>query len=222
MLSYTDLRKGTIFVMNGDPYEVLEAHFLRMQQRKAVVQTTIRNLVSGKVLERNFQPSEAFEEAEIEKKAAMFIFKKPGRPPSGADEYWFSWADEGNLPRSLEATGTPAKGLGAKNRFMLQGEVIGEGVQFLKPQTKVGTVVFNEKVIKVSLPVKMDFEVLEAPPAIKGNTAQGGTKVATIAGGAKISVPLFINTGDVVRINTETGEYVERAEKSSLSARQPR
>ena len=193
MLSYTDLRKGIVFVMNGDPYEVLEAHFLRMQQRKAVVQTKIRNLISGKVLDRNFQPSDAFEEAEIEKKSAMFIYSRS--LPAGRQEYWFH--EEGN----------------PKNRFSLAPEVLGESAQFLKPQTKVGTVVFNEKVIKVSLPVKMDFEVLEAPPSIKGNTAQGGTKVATIAGGAKISVPLFINTGDVIRINTETGEYVERAEK---------
>jgi len=91
--------------------------------------------------------------------------------------------------------------------------VLGGGGQFLKPNTEVTTVVFNEEVIKVSLPIKMDFEVTEAPPAIKGNTAQGGTKLITIEGGAKVNAPLFINSGDVIRINTETGQYVERAEK---------
>jgi elongation factor P len=184
-LAYTDLTKGVLFVMDGSPYEVLESHFLRMQQRKAVVQTRIRNLITGKVLDRNFQPSDSFEEAEIEKKSAMFIYASRG-------EYWLH--EEGN----------------PKNRFSLSSELLGDRGQFLKPNTKVTTMVFNEKVIKVELPVKMDFKVTEAPPSIKGNTAQGGTKVVTIEGGAKISAPLFINEGDMVRINTETGQYVER------------
>lgn len=195
MLSYTDLTKGVVFVMDGQPYEVLESHFLRMQQRKAVVQTKIRNLITGKVLDRNFQPSDGFEEAEIERKSAIFIYKKPGRGPQAADELWFY--EEGN----------PA------NRFMLSADVLGEQAQFLKPNTKVGTMVFSDKVIKATLPVKVDFEVIEAPPAIKGNTAQGGTKVVTLEGGTKISAPLFVNQGDIVRINTETGQYVERVEK---------
>ena len=72
------------------------------------------------------------------------------------------------------------------------------------------TWLFNDKVIKVEIPIKMDFKVIEAPPSIKGNTAQGGTKVVTIEGGAKVSAPLFINEGEMIRINTETGEYVER------------
>ena len=184
-LAYTDLAKGILFIMDGSPYEVLESHFLRMQQRKAVVQTRIRNLITGKVLDRNFQPSDSFEEAEIAKKSAMFIYANRG-------EYWFH--EEGN----------------PKNRFSLPVELLGERAQFLKPNTKVATMVFNEKVIKVELPVKMEFKVTEAPPSIRGNTAQGGTKQVTLEGGAKINAPLFINEGDMVRINTETGQYVER------------
>lgn len=174
--------------MDGAPYEVLESHFLRMQQRKAVVQTKIRNLITGKVLDRNFQPSDEFEEAEIERKTTMFIYTSRG-------EYWFH--EKGN----------------PKNRFALGGEALGESAQFLKPNTEVSTMVFKDKVIKVQLPVKMDFAVIEAPPAIKGNTAQGGTKVVTLEGGAKISAPLFVNEGDIVRVNTATGDYVERVEK---------
>ncbi|MBU6500872.1 MAG: hypothetical protein KGJ89_02000 [Patescibacteria group bacterium] len=195
MLSYTDLTKGVLFIYEGAPYEVLETHFLRMQQRKAVVQTRIRNLMTGKLLDRNFQASDTFEEAEIEKRKASFIYKKPGRGADAVDEYWFN--EKGN----------PA------SRFAISGELLGGGGQFLKPNTEVETVVFKEKVIKVALPIKMEFKVVEAPPAIKGNTAQGGTKVVELEGGAKISAPLFINQGDLVRINTETGEYVERVEK---------
>ena len=188
MLSYTDLKKGIIFVMDGAPWEVLESGFLRMQQRKAVVQTKIRNLISGKISDRNFQPSDNFEEAEIEKKPAVFIY-------THRDQYWFH--EEGN----------------PKNRFELPAEIFGEQAKFLKPNTKVSTAVFNGKVIKVDLPIKMDFEVIEAPPAIKGNTAQGGTKAVILDGGAKVNVPLFVNAGDIIKVNTESGEYVERVEK---------
>ncbi len=188
MLSYTDLKKGVLFILDGDPYEVLEMHFLRMQQRKAVVQTKIRNQITGKILDRNFQGSDNFEEAEIEKKDAMFIY-------SHRDEYWFT--DEKN----------------PKNRFAIKAEVIGDARQFLKPNTKVGTMLFKDKIIKVILPVKIDFKVIEAPPSIKGNTAQGGDKVVTIEGGGKVSTPLFINEGDIIKINTETGNYVERVDK---------
>src|SRR3989344_3092954 len=149
MLAYTDLKKGTLFILEGAPYEVLEMHFLRMQQRKAVVQTRIKNLITGKLLDRNFQGSDNFEEAEIQNKKAVFIY-------SHRDEYWFT--DEGN----------------PKNRFSLSAEIIGDAKNFLKPNTKVDTVIFKENVIKVTLPVKMDFKVTEAPPSIKGNTAQGG------------------------------------------------
>ncbi len=193
MLNYTDLAKGVLFVLDGAPYEVLESHFLRMQQRKAVVQTRIKNLITGKILDRNWQASDNFEEAEVERRAAIFIYAKPGRAPGDGQEYWFH--EEGN----------------PKARFSLTAEVVGEQGQFLKPNTKVGTWLFNEKVIKVEIPIKMDFKVIEAPPAIRGNTAQGGTKSVTIEGGAKVNAPLFINEGDVIRINTQTGEYVERA-----------
>ncbi len=184
-LAYTDLTKGVLFIMDGAPYEVIETHFLRMQQRKAVVQTKIRNLITGKLLDRNFQASDSFEEAEIERKNAMFIYAAKG-------EYWFH--EEGN----------------PKNRFALSEDVVGAQGRFLKPNTKVSTKIFEGKVIQVQIPVKMEFKITEAPPSIKGNTAQGGTKVVTIEGGAKINAPLFVNEGDMIRINTQTGEYVER------------
>lgn len=185
MLGYTELKKGVVFVLDGDPYEVIESNFLRMQQRKAVVQTKIRNLVTGKILDRNWQASDNFEEAEVERKNAVFIYQNRG-------EFWFN--EKGN----------------PKNRFMLSSEAVGEQGQFLKPNTEVTTFVFKEKVIKIEIPIKMEFKVIEAPPGIKGNTAQGGTKVVTIEGGAKINAPLFIEEGEMIRVNTQTGEYVER------------
>lgn len=186
MLSYTDLKKGIVFVYNGEPYEVLEANFLRMQQRKAVVQTKIRNLVSGKILDRNWQASDFFEEAEIERRPAVFIYSSRG-------EYWFH--EEGDKSK----------------RFSLKEDVVGERGKFLKLNTLVTAKVWNGKVINLEVPIKMTLEVKEAPPAIKGNTAQGGTKQVVLETGAVVSTPLFVNAGDKIVVNTETGEYVERA-----------
>lgn len=185
-LSYTDLTKGVLFILDGEPYEVLEAHFLRMQQRKAVVQTKVKNLITGKILDRNWQPSDTFEEAEVERKTAVFIYASKG-------DYWFH--DEKDKAK----------------RFSLKEEVLGEASKFLKANTPVTVFVFNEKVIAAEPPIKMTLEVTEAPPAIRGNTAQGGTKQVTLETGAIVNTPLFIESGDKVIVNTVTGEYVERA-----------
>lgn len=185
MLSYTDLTKGVLFVLDGAPYEVLEANFVRMQQRKAVAQTRVRNLATGKILDRTWQASDNFEEAEVTRKKAQFIYESKG-------EYWF------------HEIGNP------KARFSLTAELIGDQALFLKPNIEVDTWVFNDKVIKIAMPIKMEYRVVEAPPSTKGNTAQGGNKVVTIEGGAKINVPLFIEQDEIIRVNTQTGEYVER------------
>jgi elongation factor P len=186
MLAYTELTKGVLFIYEGAPYEVIEANFLRMQQRKAVVQTKIRNLITGKILDRNWQASDSFEEAEIERKNAVFIYVSKG-------EYWFHDAND------------------KAKRFSLPEDAIGEPAKFLVPNTPVVTIVWNEKVISVLVPIKMTLEVTEAPPATKGNTAQGGNKVVTVQGGATVTTPLFIDTGDKIVVNTTTGQYVERA-----------
>ena len=185
MLSYTGLTKGTTFILDGEPYEALEYKFLRMQQRKPVVQTKIKNLITGKTISRNFHQNETFEEAEIEKEELNFIYSHRG-------EYWFN---KKNNP---------------KQRFSLAEKIIGESAKFLKPNTVVTAYKFKGAILNIVLPIKMDYKVAEAPPAIRGNTAQGGAKQIILENGLKIQAPLFIEEGNVVRINTETGEYVER------------
>lgn len=177
-----------IIIVDGAPYEVLEANFSRMQQRKAVVQSKLRNLLNGKVIDRAWQASSEIEEASLLKKEAVFLY-------SHRDEFWFHEKDN------------------PKNRFSLSAEQLGDSRVFLKPQTTVTVYLLETEPVKIELPIKMDFQVIEAPPAIRGNTAQGGTKTVVIEGGAKINTPLFIEQGDIIRINTQTGEYVERVEK---------
>ena len=189
MLGYNDLRKGIIFDLDGAPYEVIEYSFVRMQQRKAVAQVKMKNLANGKVISRNFHQNESFEEADIEKQLIKYLYNNRG-------EFFFSEKND------------PSK------RFSVADDVVGTGGLFLKANTEVTAVFFNEKVIKLELPIKVDLVVKEAPPGERGNTAQGGMKLAELETGAKVNVPLFVNTGDVIRVNTESGEYVERVEKN--------
>lgn len=190
MLSYNELKVGTIFTRAGDPdpYKVVEYAFIRMQQRKPVVQLKIKNLVSGKVLSFTAHHNESFGEAEIETAMVTFIYHSKG-------EYWF------------HEKGKPAA------RFKLTDEILGDAGQFLKANAEVKVFKFGERVINIELPVKVDLKIIEAPPAVKGDTATGGTKTVTLETGGKANVPLFINEGDVVRINTQSGDYVERVEK---------
>lgn len=188
MLSYTDLTKGTVFEMEGEPYIVLEYRFLRMQQRKPTVQTKLKNLITGKIVAKSFQGSDTFPEAKIEKQSITFLYSNRG-------EFWFCEKDN------------------PKNRFQLKEDAVADQGKFLKPNTEIIAYKFGEKIINIELPVKMDYKVVEAPPSYKGNTATGGSKTVKLENGLQIQVPMFINEGDVIRLNTSTGEYVERAEK---------
>ena len=189
MLSYNELKIGTMFKFEGVPYEVLEYEFLRMQQRKPVAKTRIKNLLTGQVVERNFHQNEALEEIEVEKKLITFLYSHRG-------EFWFS--EKGN----------------PKNRFKLEELKIGPAAKFLKPNSEVTALQLDDQVLSVKAPIKIDLKITETPPGERGNTAQGGTKIATLETGAQVAVPLFVNTGDIIRVNTETGLYVERMEKS--------
>lgn len=189
MLSYSDLKKGIVFLKDGDPWEVLDSNFLRMQQRRPVMQARIRNLISGKTTDTSFAQSDQFEEASVQKRPVKFLF-------AHRDQYTF----------------TDAKN--PKERFVIDNIIIGDKAKWLKPNTEITALFFGEKLISFAVPVKMDLKVIEAPPGVIGDRAQGGTKTVTVETGAVINVPLFINTGDIIRVNTDTGEYTERAEKA--------
>lgn len=188
MLSYTDVTKGKIFVMNGEPYEVLEYAFLRMQQRRPTTQVKIINLITGKVGTQTFQQSDSFPEADIEKEPIVFIYASRG-------ECFFHKVSDKSA------------------RFSLKEEILGNKAKFLKPNTECIAHKFNEKIINLELPVKIDYLVKEASSSYKGNTATGGSKSVVLENGLSINVPMFINEGDVIRVNTQSGEYTERVEK---------
>lgn len=188
-LSYNEILPKTIILYNGEPYEVLSSHVFRMQQRKPVNQTKLRHLVSGKVLEISFHQNESAQEAEVGKMEAIYLYTNRG-------ESWF--AEHGN----------------PKNRFTFDEAVIHDKVQWLAPNSVVEVLTHEENPISIKIPVKVELKVTEAPPNVKGDTATGGMKPVTLATGAVVHTPLFINTGDIIRINTDTGTYTERVEKA--------
>ncbi len=159
-----------------------------MQQRRPTVQVRMRNLINNKMLERNFAQSDVFEPADVERQKVKYLY-------AHRDQYWFSYEND------------PSK------RFELKSEIIGDSGKFLKPNTSIDAISFEDAIISIELPIKMEYKVTEAPPAIRGDTAQGGVKQATIETGASINVPLFINQGDIILVNTQTGDYVERINK---------
>jgi elongation factor P len=191
MLEYNEITVNKFIIIEGQPYVVLDSHVFRKQQRKPVNATKLRNLITGNVKEISFHVSEKAEQADLEKKNVKFLYTNKG-------EWWFCEVND------------PSK------RFKLPAEMIGENGKFMKANTLVEALVFNEEIIGVTLPIKVDLKVIEAFPAVKGDTAKGGSKQVKLETGATINVPMFIHQDEIIRINTETGEYVERVGGNSF------
>ncbi len=186
MLNYNEIKPGVAVIVEGEPYVCTWNNIMQKQQRRPVNQTKLRHLIRGNSIEYSFQQSDKLNEAEIEQHQAVFIYAKNG-------EWFFHDVKD------------------KSKRFSLSNEMMGERGKFLKGNTEVMTEAFEGKIFNVKLPIKVELKVTEAPPDVRGNTAQGGSKIVTLETGTTMNVPMFIKEGDVLRINTETGEYVERA-----------
>lgn len=185
MFEYNEITVRKYIVFEGEPYEVLTSHVFRKQMRKPVNATKLKNLISGRVIEHSFGANDKAEEAEIEERKVKFLYNNRG-------EWWFCEESD------------------ASKRFKLEETLIGNAAKFMKANTLVEVLSFEENIFSVKLPIKVDLKVTDAPPAVKGDTAKGGNKVITLETGATINAPIFVAEGDVVKVNTETGEYVER------------
>jgi elongation factor P len=188
ILDYSDVTERKIILYEGQPFEVLHSHVFRKQMRKPVNATKLKNLITGKITEISFHQSERIPEADVEYKDAKFLYKSK-------NELWFCDPKD------------PSK------RFNIAEELIGNPAKFMKANSVVETLIFDEKVIGVKLPIKVDLKVTEAPYAVKGDTSSGGTKQITLETGAIINAPLFITENEMVTVNTETGDYVSRVGK---------
>ena len=188
-LEYSEIRERKIILHDDEPCEVVESHVARTQQRKPQNQVKLKSLISGKVFPATYHVSDKADEADIEKREVKFLYHNKG-------EYWFCDPSQ------------PSK------RFKLDSNLLGNTAKFLKENSLVTALVWDndgeDKTIGLKLPIKMEFKVKEAPPAVRGDTSKGGIKVIILENGASLNAPMFVSEGDVIRVNTETGDYVER------------
>jgi elongation factor P len=189
VLSYNEITLKKVIIHEGEPCLVVATHVFRKQQRKPVNITKLKGLKSGRSLEVTFHQNETVEEADMENRTVTFIYKKPG-------EYWFHTA------------GKPGE------RFALSEDLIGDQGRFLKERSDIEASVFEDEVIGLKFPIKVELKVKETMDAVKGNTSSSALKEVTLETGATVMAPMFINTGDIISINTETGDYSERVEKA--------
>ncbi len=189
VLAYNEILPKKIIIYNDEPYIVISAHVFRKQQRKPVNQTKLKSLATGKVVEPTFHQNETAREADVSTRTITFVFENRG-------QYTFCDPEK------------PA------DRFMLGEDLVGSQGKFLKAKSEVEALVYDEKIIGLKFPIKVELKVTEAMPAVKGNTAQGASKEVKLETGATIFAPMFINEGDIISVNTETGEYAERIEKA--------
>lgn len=186
VLDFSDLKgTGQVIKYNGEPYQIIWSNFMRTAQRKPVIQTKMRNLITGKVMEYSFKYGEKIESAEVMRKKVQFLYND----------------DEGSHFMNPETFET----------LMVPKELVADQSRYLKEGTDTTIVLYEDKAIGLDLPVKIDLKVMETAPGVKGDTATGGTKPATLETGHVVNVPLFIKEGDVVRVDTRSGDYVERA-----------
>lgn len=191
ILAYNEILAKKVIIFDEEPFLVVSHHVFRKQQRKPVNVTKLKSLISGRVVENTFHVNETAEEAELDKKLITLVFFNPGK-----QEYTFHTS---NNP---------------SDRFTLSTDMVGDQGKFIKEKMELEALLFDDKIIGIKVPVKVELKVTEASDAVKGNTSSGATKEVTLETGATIQVPQFIGQGDVISINTETGQYSERVSKA--------
>lgn len=184
MLNLNEIKVGKVILVNNQPYIIIKTDHHKMGRGGAVLKTKLRNLIDGNLLEKTFQGSDKAQEANIEIKKANHLYKDPG------NAYFMD-----NL---------------SYEQFSLPLEQLGSQVNYLKEGVDVDVLYFTGNPVSIKLPIKVELKVVSAPPGVKGNTAGNVMKQVELETGAKINTPLFVNEGDIIRINTETDEYLER------------
>ncbi|OGF24960.1 elongation factor P [Candidatus Falkowbacteria bacterium RIFOXYB2_FULL_34_18] len=184
MFSINEIKVGKVVQINNEPYLVVKTDHHKMGRGGAVLKTKLKNLINGSVLDKTFQGNDKVESANTEKKKANYMYK-----------------DEENVNLMDNET---------YEQFTLSLNQVGDKQKFLKEGTDVDILYFDGTPVAIDIPIKVELKVVSAPPGVKGNSAGNVNKQVELETGASISAPMFINEGDVIRINTETEEYVER------------
>lgn len=188
MISTSDFRKGTKILYRGEPYIIVEFQHVKPGKGGAFMRTKMKNMITGLLFEDTFRSGEKFDSPKLEYKDMVYLYEDNGL---------YNFMDQDSY-----------------EQLAFTKEQIGEAFDFLKEQAVYNILNFNEKPIAVTAPLFMELEVKETPPGVRGDTAQGGaSKPATLETGLTIQVPLFINEGDKVKVDTRDSSYIERVQK---------
>jgi len=185
MISAGDFRNGVSFEMDGQVFQVVEFQHVKPGKGSAFVRTKYRNVKTGSVVERTFNPNEKFEQAQLERSDMQYIY-------ADGDLYFFM-------------------DLNTYEQRPISAESIGDGIKFLKEEMTCKILSYKGEIFGVELPITVELKITECEPGVKGDTANNASKIAVLETGASVKVPLFVNQDEVIRVDTRTGEYVERA-----------
>ncbi|MCA9365910.1 elongation factor P [Candidatus Kaiserbacteria bacterium] len=188
-INYNDVTAKRTVTMDGDPYLVLSSSISKKDRQKASNNVRMKNLRTGQVIDKTLHQSDVLEEADITKREVKYLYENRG-------EYWFC---EVNNP---------------KERFSLDTDHVGDMENFVTENSLVQAILFDDEIMSIITPIKVELKVKEAPEAVKGNTSSGATKEAILETGFVLQVPQFINEGDVIAVNTDSGQYSERISKA--------
>lgn len=187
MVSAGEFRNGLTFEMDGQVMQVIEFQHVKPGKGAAFVRTKLRNVINGSVVERTFNPSDKFESAYVERKEMQYLY------------------NDGNLYYFMDSE--------TYEQTLVNSDILGDDFRFVKENTNCKILSYKGNVFGVEVPLFVVLEVADTEPGVRGDTATNTTKPATLETGATIKVPLFVNTGDTIKIDTRTGEYLERVKK---------
>ena len=185
MYSTTDFRRGLKIEYNKDPFEVVEFQHVKPGKGAAFVKTRIKNLLTGNVIDINFRSGDKFERPDLEEKEMQFLYKD-------GNDYYFMDNE-------------------TYEQVFINEENLGDKKGFLQENINVSILFYKGKAIDLVLPNFVILKIVKTDPGVRGDTASGGSKPAELETGYVVNVPLFLNEGDLIKIDTRTGEYVERA-----------
>lgn len=185
MISTADFRNGLVVLLDNELMEIVEFQHVKPGKGGAFVRTKFKNVLSGRVLEKTFRSGEKMEDVRLEERPWQYLYHD-------GDLYHFM------DPDSFE-------------QIAVGENVVGDNKYWLKENNNANLVFFDGKVIKLQLPITVTLLITQCDPGVQGDRATGGTKPATLETGATVQVPLFVNEGETIKVDTRTGEYIERA-----------
>jgi len=184
MISAGEFRNGITFELDGNVYQVVEFQHVKPGKGAAFVRTRLKNIITGGIIEKTFRPTEKLPKAHIDRKDMQYLYNDGGL-------YYFMDQE-------------------TYEQIPLDQSQLGDALKFVKENMVVKVLSYKGSVFGVEPPNFVELEVIHTEPGVKGDTATGATKPATLETGAVINVPLFVNQGDIIRVDTRTGEYMER------------